>query len=333
VQAEGGSSTPDIRRVVLCLTGNGVEAHTLRSALTQGMSADGMPAETQGDLETAPALASLAGTGGELDLRPHAAALLGLSSTITGGSHTAQYKALNCAKGRAQTVDSWLSAKLHTEQPFRALRLGSVENQNTTLQYGMCMDNPSRQLPIIANPIQGHGAVFGSLAGGDVGRMFQENGTLLDFALQDTNRAVQSFAGSSRERAKLENYAMALEEMRELQQRLLASEATLRTVADANGIDPVDGTLLQSAHPLTRMEAQYRIATAALMGDLTRTVLVSCSTGSSFSHTRYTSLTTLFEEDSNYDGNVPWRHGVCHEAGNNPTYQKVLDRVIERQSR
>ena len=28
---------------------------------------------------------------------------------------------------------------------------------------------------------------------------------------------------------------------------------------------------------------------------------------------------------------MPWRHGVCHEAGGNPTYQKVLDRVIERQ--
>ena len=67
------------------------------------------------------------------------------------------------------------------------------------------------------------------------------------------------------------------------------------------------------------------------MGDLSRTVVLSCSTGNSFSHTKYTSLTSLFAQDSNFDGTVPWRHGVCHEAGGNPTYQKVLDRVIERQ--
>lgn len=318
------------RRVVLCLNGNGIEEHTLRSeAATAAGDAEGSFVEVQGDLATAPALGALA--GGDFDLRPHAAVLLGLSSTITGGSHTAQYKALNCSKGRAQTVDSWLAQKLHGEQPFNALRLGSVESGNTSLQYGMCMDNPSRQLPIIANPIQGHAAIFGSLAGGDTGRMFSENGKLMDFALSDVDRALSSFPGGSRERKKLENYSTALEEMRTLQERLINSEATLRSVAGANGIDPVDGTLLQSAHPLLRLEAQYRLATAALMGDLTRTVVLSSSTGNAFSHTKYSSLTSIFEEDSGFDGTVPWRHGVCHGAGSNSTYQKVLDRVIERQ--
>lgn len=328
--AEGDMNTP--KRVVICMNGNGIEQHNFMSdpARAAGTDAD-MLQEVMGGLETAPALSALAGGNGELDLRPHTAALIGLSSTITGGSHTTQYKSLSCSKGRAQTVDSWLADCLHGDQPFRALRLGSVESENTTLQYGMCMDNPSRQLPIIANPVQGHATVFGSLASGQAGEDFANNGKLFEFALTDAQRAVTSFVGSSRERAKLENYANALEEMRTLQQRLIDSETTMRMVAGANGIDPEDGTLLQSAHPLTRLEAQYRIATAALMGDLTRTVVLTSSTGSAFSHTRYTSLTSIFTEDSNFDGTVPWRHGVCHEAGGNATYQKVLDRVIGRQ--
>ena len=330
VFAEGDENLP--KRVVICLMGNGIEQHNLMSdaARSEGTDGDAL-VEVIGGLDTAPALGALAGSNGELDLRPHTAALIGLSSTITGGSHTTQYKALSCSKGRAQTADSWLADRLHGEEPFRALRLGAVESAETTLQYGMCMDNPSRQLPIIANPIQGHAAIFGSLASGDAGEMFSNNGRLFDFALTDAQRAASSFVGGSRERAKLENYVNALEEMRTLQQRLIASEATMRMVADGTGIDPEDGTLLQSAHPLTRLEAQYRLASAALMGDLTRTVVLSSSTGHAFSHTRYSSLTSIFEDDPNFDGTVPWRHGVCHEAGGNPTYQKVMDRVIERQ--
>lgn len=329
VFAEGEQSLP--KRVVICMMGNGIEQHNLMSdpARTEGTDGDTL-IEVMGELDTAPALGTLAGAGGELDLRPHTAALIGLSSTITGGSHTTQYKALSCSKGRAQTVDSWLADCLHGEEPFRALRLGSVESSNTTLQYGMCMDNPSRQLPIIVNPLQGHAAIFGSLASGVAGQQFDDNGKLYEFALADAQRAANAFVGSSRERAKLENYVNALEQMRTLQDRLRDSETTMRMVADANGIDPEDGTLLPAAHPLTRLESQYKLATAALMGDLTRTVVLSSSVGSAFSHTKYTSLDSIFQEDPNYDG-VPWRHGVCHEAGGNPTYQKVMDRVIERQ--
>ncbi len=328
--AEGDDMLP--KRVVICITGNGIEKHTLMSDDANAADGDNdMLVEVGGDLSTAPALSSLAGSAGEVDLRPHSAVLMHLSSTITGGSHTTQYKSLNCSKGRAQTVDSWVAQCLHSDQPFNAIRLGSVESGTTPLQYGMCMDNPSRQLPIIVNPLKGHAAIFGSLAAGAAGQAFRDNGTLLDFALTDIQRATDAFVGGSRERAKLENYQQAVEEMRLLQQRLLDSEATLRSVADSNGINPEDGSLLQSAHPLLRLESQYRLATAALMGDLTRTVVLSSSTGNAFSHTKYSSLQTIFEEDPNFSGTIPWRHGVCHEAGGNPTYQKVLNRVIERQ--
>ena len=195
----------------------------------------------------------------------------------------------------------------------------------------MCLDGPGRKLPILANPIQAHTAIFGSLAMGEAGRMFTDNVTLIEHTLKQTTKAAGAFAGSSRERAKLENYATSLEEVRNQYIRLLESEATLRTVAGATGIDPEDGSLLQSAHPLLRLESQYRLASAALQGDLTRTVLLTSSVGNAFSHTKYTSLRTIFQEDSNFDGEVPWRHGVCHEAGKNQTYQKVLDHVIKRQ--
>ena len=234
VWAEGSGDAAMPRRVVICMTGNGIEPHTLTSdAATSARSSGDKNAviEAIGGLETAPALGALRGGSGQLDLRPHATVLLGLSSTITGGSHTAQYKALSCSKGRAQTADSWLAQKLYTDQPFNALRLGSVESENASLQYGMCMDNPSRQLPIVVNPLKGHAAIFGSLASGDAGRMFQENSKLIEFALQDAQRAASSFGGGTRERKKIEHYNTALEEMRTLQERLTHSEQTLRSVA------------------------------------------------------------------------------------------------------
>jgi hypothetical protein len=330
--AEGDGTQIKPRRVVICLNGNGIERHTLTSdAARQAGSDDDAVVEVPQGLETAPALGALAGQNGELDLRPHAAVLMNLSSKITGGSHTSQYKALSCSNGRAQTVDSWLAQRLHTGQPFSALRLGSVESRHTALQYGMCLQSPGRQLPIIANPLQGHRTVFGSLASGEAGREFAGKEKLLDFALSDANRAINSFSGGSRERAKLENYTTALEEIQTLQEQLIDSEATLRSVANSEGIDPEDGSLLQSAHPLLRLEAQYRLATAALKGDLARTVVLSSSTGYTFSSTKYSSLKTTFEEDSDFDGTIPRRHGVCHGASESPSYQKVLDRVIERQ--
>ncbi len=320
------------RRVVIVMTGNGIEGHTLLSprARAERASLGGAVAEVgAGDLAEAPALGALAAGG--VDLTSKAAVVHGLSNKIAGGGHTALYKALSASLERRQTIDSWLAQRLHGEEPFSALRLGTMESSAAKLQYGICLEDSARQLPIIANPADAHASVFGSIASGAGGRAFDVQADLLDFAMEDVKRVQQGFVGSTRERAKLEGYLLALEELREQQRRLVGMGDALRDLAVGRGLDPESGVDLNVSHPLGRLEGQFKLAGAALLGGLTNVVLLTNSVGHAFSHTKYTSLASIFEQDSNFSGEVPWRHGVCHEAGGNPVYQRVLDRVIERQ--
>lgn len=332
VWAEDAGVVP--KRFVIVMMGNGIEGHNLlspaaRDALTADRNAE--VARVVGDATTlaqAPALSSLMGPA---DLSHKAAVVYGLSSKITGGSHTTLYKALSASKERRQTIDAWLAQQLHTTQPFSALRLGVTESESAKLQYGICLQGPQQELPIIANPQDGHAAIFGSIAAGAGKRSFDVQADLLDFAREDVNKSLEAFSGGSRERQKLEQYLSALEELKTQQQRLVDSGDALRGLANAMNIDPESGAALTHADPLTRLEGQFQLAAASLIGNLTNVVLLTCSAGYAFSHTKYTSLRSIFEKDANFSGQVPWRHGVCHEAGLNPVYQEVLDRVIARQ--
>ena len=326
--AQDGGAQP--RRVVFVITGNGLHGRPLISPLAR-MALDGPRdalVEVAGDLTEAPGLGALAAAGGEIDLTPHAVALHGLSSKIAGGGHTALFKALSCSKDRRQTIDAWLARRLHTEQPFPALRFGVTESAGAQLQYGLCLDGPGRDMPIIANPVDAHTTLFGSIAAGAGQRQFESKAALLDFARADIRAVQQQFVGGSRERQKLDAYLDAVDELAAQQSRLRRAGDDLRALADREDIDPDGGDALNARHPLVRLERQFELATAALLGDMAPVVVLTNSAGHAFAHTRYTSLTDLFgvpEEE------VPWRHGVCHEAAGNPIYQRVLDRVIERQ--
>ena len=116
-------------RIVIVVTGNGIEPHNFISPLTQQAREAEPDNETlievsAGDLASAPALASLAGGNGVLDLTQHAATINALSSKIAGGGHTAEYKALSASKDRRQTIDAWLASQENVRgaTPFEALR-------------------------------------------------------------------------------------------------------------------------------------------------------------------------------------------------------------------
>lgn len=318
------------RRVVFVITGNGLHGRPLISPLARAAldGPRGATVEVAGDLAQAPGLSALAGGPDRVDLTPHAVALHGLSSKITGGGHTAGYKALSCSKDRRQTIDAWLSRRLHAHQPFTALRFGVTESPGAQLQYGMCLDGPGRDMPIIVNPIDAHTALFGSIAQGAGQRQFESKAALLDFARGDIAAVQRQFVGSARERQKLDVYLAAVEELGAQQARLRLAGDDLRALAEREGIDPDGGAALDAAHPLDRLASQFELATAALLGDLTPVMVITNSVEYAFAHTRYTSLADLFgvpvEE-------VPWRHGVCHGAPESEVYRAVLDRVIERQ--
>jgi hypothetical protein len=317
------------RRFVIMMQGNGIEEHTLMSDTARAVHDTKEPdsvAEVEG-LDGG-VMHALRGDSGQLDLTPQALSLLHVSSLIAGGGHSAMHKALSCSKDRRETFDSYLARHLHGAEPFDAIRLGVTGKSDESLQYGMCYSESNGQLPIIANPVDGFSTLFGSVSSGNAGREFATQRELLDFARSDINAALRAFSGSSRERQKLESYLSALESLGQQQERLVNSSECLAQLAIDRGFGPDAG--LSSEHPLQRYKTQVQLATTALIGQMTNVVLLTNSVGSAFSGTFYSSLSSLFREDPNYNG-IPHRHDVAHGSATNPTFQRVLDRVIEVQ--
>lgn len=319
------------RRFVILMTGNGIEPHnfigpTLQNALRNADASDKTFTSTNAALAEASALESLAGVNGELDLTSQAAVLLNLSSQVTGGSHTTLYKALAASRTRQQTIDSWLEDHVATDaQTFSALRIGS---QSSGLHYNTCQKSPTRQLPVLGSFDKAYDHVFGSLLGS---QGFEERGHLLDFALEDVRQAEREFIGSSQERQKLTNYVASLEEMEATRQRIIMQADKLSDAQMRYGLMPDDITDWNDSAPLAQLEYQFELATAALLGELTRVALITMRVGHDFNATTYSTLKPLFGDALEGNGAIPRRHIVCHEASSTPEYQRVLDAVIAKQ--
>jgi hypothetical protein len=126
-----------------------------------------------------------------------------------------------------------------------------------------------------------------------------------------------TFSGSSRERAKLESYLTALEEVSDRQQRLLAMEADGAQLS-SNVPELPDTNPLYTGGPLNRFRAQCELATAALKGDLTNVVVIGSGTGGDFGMT--------YSEVINVG-----RHDLHHQSAGNPTYLAAIHEVTGHQ--
>lgn len=322
-EALAQSLTP--RRLVLVLECNGVYPEALlssgtRTALgpkvgTRHNFLDAYPdsplVRTGDDLSTALCLGPLAGGSGELSLVDRSAVLLGLSSTITGGGHSTGTGALSCAvHGAAATIDAVLAPRLKGTAPFDVIRLGT-SSAATPIVYESCAHGPRRPAGIVVNPSLAYDTIFGSLtASAAVGA---ERSMLFDFARDDVRAALTTFTGSSRERVKLERYLASLENLR-------AREAQLRGMADQVRPllppHPSENPLLVggSTPPdsLKWLEAQFEIATSALLGGLTHVVVLAAGT-SGF--------------DVRYDSSISsvGRHDLQHGIGNAANWTGIAE--------
>jgi hypothetical protein len=230
------------------------------------------PADT---LSSALCLDPLASGGPSLDAR--AAVVLGLSSTISGGGHSAGTGALSCAvHGSAATIDAVLAPTLKRGAPFDAVRLGTSSSL-TPIVYETCAYGPRKPAGILVNPALAYDTIFGSLtANAAVG---QERSQLFDFARADVAAALATFKGNSNERAKLERYLASLDNLR-------SREGQLRNMAGAARpllpVAPASNPLLTTAgsppDSLKWIEAQFEIATTALLGGLTNLVVLASGT-------------------------------------------------------
>jgi hypothetical protein len=249
------------------------------------------------DFETASALGPVVGKSGELSLASDTAVLLGLSNKITGGGHSAHHGALGCSYSKAgnpagQTIDAYLAAlpAVQKSTPFDAVRLGISSRQDCRLNYDTCAFGAAHAAPIIVHPSLAFNMLFESVASAAGNATFLRRSALLDFAKDDVKAMLQTFPGSSRERAKLEKYLESLEQLKHRRQTLSAMEAQGQLLSKNKPLNPEvnplyapnKAPLFMYHDPLDGLRAQFELATAALTGELTNVAVIASATGAHF---------------------------------------------------
>lgn len=343
VRAQTTNQPP--RRFVFVLEGNCFEpvTHLCASARNALDGAVGEPVDTKRwwpnlyddlqtpldvatpDLESAPALSSLAGTTQAPSLVSDAAVLFGLSSKISGGGHSTHHGALSCSrsgpgKPGSQTIDALLAAltTVRQETPFEALRVGISGASNRPLNYDTCAYARGRPAAVMLQADTAYYSLFGSVASAEGQTAFQQRSDLLDFAKNDVNAALDAFSGNSIERKKLEDYLEAIEEVTLRQTRLLQLEADTQALSLNKPVDPSENPLLMSGRPLERLEAQFQLTAAALKGGLTNVAVIASGTGNAHFNITYSTLSNVA------------RHDLHHESAGNAGYREVIHNVTKR---
>lgn len=242
---------------------------------------------TDDALSSALCLDPLAASSGKISLEDRAAVVLGLSSLIAGGGHSSGTGALSCAvDGAAATIDAVLAPRLVRGAPFEAVRLGTSSSM-TSIVYQTCSFGPRRPAPILVNPTLAYESIFGTIA--SAGSSGKERSALFDFARSDVKATLATFKGNSSERLKLERYLSSLEALRARESQLAAMAPTVKPLLP---VAPADNPLLENSGPtpdsLKWLEAQFQIATSALLGGLTNTVVLA--SGSSGFDVHYDSI-------------------------------------------
>ena len=240
---------------------------------------------TRDSLSLAPSLDPLDGRGGRLDLSNRSSVVLGLSSTVTGGGHWTNFGALSCTRSTGYraggpTIDAVLAAhhEVRRSAPFDAVRVG-IHAYDKAMNTRTCAYDAGRSAPVIADPSVAFTNLFG-VVGDEASRAaFARKGLLLDYARRDVNAALSIFSGSSQERAKLETYIESLEMVQMRQQRLNALSPSLAEVVPAA---PTESALYGSEDPLQRLQAQFDLVQASLIGELTHVAVIAVGTGGGF---------------------------------------------------
>lgn len=252
----------------------------------------GTPIEVEdAALETAPALGSLAGSAGLPSLLEKSAVVYGLSNRIAGGGHSSFSGGLSCTRParsvpNAITIDAYLAAlpQVVGATPFDAVRLGVTPISSSgaqRLDFGVCAYGPNRAAPLLTDPVDGFGFLFSSVGDAAQQAAFERRSELLEFAQGATNDKLSCFKGGAEEKAKLAEYLIATEALLARQSTLLTMAPTLNAVKPEN---PGEDNLLKysSTSHFERLQAQFALVEAALVGGLTNVAVVGIGTGERF---------------------------------------------------
>lgn len=199
--------------------------------------------------------------------------LSGRSSEGGSGGHSTNFGALGCYPGSAGPMAQTVDSALGDAQPgiIRHVGLGVLAKPDQTLNYLISCAGPGKVTPLQCAPENAFRALFASALGGDDRAAFERRTHLLDFMVADVRRARQSLAGD--ERAKFDEYLSAFETLHGRQGAIDAIKPRI-----AANVPKLDAQFSKPTE-VNRVQAQFEIATAALIGGLTNSVTIASGGG------------------------------------------------------
>ena len=214
----------------------------------------------------------------------------GLSGRVAGGGHSNDFGALgayNCGSGvgnsgmaAGETIDVALGKKLGGIFPH--FGLGISDRAEHDVIYNCSAWGKGQPTPTICQPMTAYGALFGSVAGGNSKAEFNAKTNLLDFLRSDVKRLHGQVSGA--ERDKLQAHLKGYEDMSNRQSRLGEIEGTLRRIA------PKVTDKFKSEVESDRLDAQFDLAAAALIGGLTHSITIASGVGNPYFSVKFTGL-------------------------------------------
>ncbi|MEM7232372.1 MAG: DUF1552 domain-containing protein [Planctomycetota bacterium] len=204
----------------------------------------------------------------------------GLSGRIARGSHNSGFAALGCwpmgKKAYGETIDAALARNLGGIYPHIGV---GVSNKPSAMTYNLTSTERGKALPTLLNPVLAFRQYFAAGAAGTARREFDVDTSLLDFLAEDVKRLRGRLVGS--EKDKLDRYLSAFESMGGRQSQL--AKMADRIAKAAPSIDPKLGEITESktghSGVFDRLDAQFDIASSALIAGLTNVVTVSAGAG------------------------------------------------------
>ena len=199
--------------------------------------------------------------------------LQGLSGRCTGGGHSTwggslgQYRISEANKSpQSITIDYQLGQVIPGILPW--VGVGMASGARDALM-NITARGAHKTMPIILNPEKAYNGFFSVAAGGEREKNFHLKRNLLDYMVGDvrkTRKALGSLAGE-----ELDAYLDSYDQLAARQYQLLANKEQLKKSA------PKLDKRFTSTVATKRLEAQFELASSALIGGLSNVATITCA--------------------------------------------------------
>jgi hypothetical protein len=226
----------------------------------------------------------------------------GLSGKVTGGGHSTWggclglYRIPSPSNQTPQgiTIDYQLGQSLPGILPW--IGVGMSSNGGRAARLNISASAAGKTVPIILSPEMAYNVYFGVAAGGESTKDFHVKRNLLDYMIGDVKRVKKALGPTSAH--ELDVYLSAYDQLAKRQYSLLGNQETLKKCA------PEHDKRFTSKVATTRMEAQFELATSALIGGLSNVATIDVHA----TEVNATPYPGIGIQDS--------LHGIGHSTGN-----------------